>query len=61
MHWLSTLYVAVLFLILTPGIVLRLPPSGDKITVAVVHALVFAAVWHFTHKFVYNYGGSMGI
>ena len=61
MHWLSTLYVAVLFLILTPGIVLRLPPSGDKITVAVVHALVFAAVWHFTHKFVHNYGVSMGI
>jgi hypothetical protein len=59
MCWLSFLYVAALFFILTPGILLRLPPSGDKFTVAAVHAIVFALVWHFTHKFVMNYGASM--
>jgi len=47
-------YVALLFFILTPGIILSLPPKGSKFTVAFVHAIVFAAVFHFTHKIVWN-------
>jgi len=47
-------YVAVLFFLLTPSVLLRLPPKGGKYVVAFVHALVFAAVFHFTHKFVWN-------
>ena len=54
MHWLLTLYVALLFFVLTPGVLLSLPPKGDKLTVAAVHAVVFAAVLHFTYKFVGN-------
>ena len=54
MHWLLTLYVALLFFVLTPGVLLRLPPNGGKLTVAAVHAVVFAAVLHFTYKFVGN-------
>ncbi len=42
------LYVFLLFFILTPGILLRLPPKGSKVTVALVHAGVFALVYHFT-------------
>ena len=45
-------YMALLFVVLTPGVVLSLPPRGSKLTVAVVHGLVFAAVWHFTNKVV---------
>jgi hypothetical protein len=45
-------YVAALFFVLTPGVVVRLPQGGSLMTVAAVHALVFAAVWHFTHKAV---------
>ena len=48
------LYVAVLFFVLTPGILLSLPSGGSKTTVAAVHALVFALVFHFTHKLVWN-------
>lgn len=48
------LYIAVLFFVLTPGILLSLPSGGSKTTVAAVHALVFAIVFHFTHKFVWN-------
>jgi len=54
MHWLLTLYVALLFFVLTPGVLLRLPPNGGKFAVAAVHAFVFAAVLYFTHKFVGN-------
>lgn len=45
-----SLFVAVLFFVLTPGVVLRLPPGGSKLMVAGVHALVFAAVFGLTHK-----------
>lgn len=50
----TLLYIAVLFFVLTPGILISLPSGGSKITVAAVHALVFALVFHFTHKLVWN-------
>jgi len=52
-------YVVVLFFILTPGVLLSLPPKGGKYLVAFVHALVFAAVFHFTHKIFLNYSSMM--
>ena len=39
---------AVLFFLLTPGVVLSLPPGGSKLVVAATHAVVFALV----HKIV---------
>lgn len=54
MNWFFTIYVAVLFFILTPSILVRLPPKGNKYTVALVHAIVFAIIFHFTHKFVWK-------
>jgi hypothetical protein len=50
-----TVYVAILFFVLTPGIVLSLPPKGSKIVVAATHAIVFAVVYSLTHKLVYSY------
>ena len=52
MHLICTLYVALLFVLLTPGVLLRLPPKGSLLTVAIVHGLVFALIYHFTHKMV---------
>jgi hypothetical protein len=52
MNLLMFAYIALLFLVLTPGVLLRLPPNGSKIAVAVTHGVVFAVVWHFTHKMV---------
>jgi hypothetical protein len=54
MSWIFSLYVAFLFFILTPAILVRLPPKGDKYTVAGFHAVVFALVLHFTGKMVWN-------
>lgn len=47
-------YAFLLFFVLTPGILLSLPPKGSKIIVALTHAFVFALVWHFTHKIVWR-------
>jgi hypothetical protein len=52
MNWIITIYVALLFFVLTPGVFVRLPPKAGLMTVAAVHALVFALIWHFTNKFV---------
>ena len=46
------LYAFLLFFVLTPGILLSLPPKSGKMTVALTHALVFALVWTLTHKLV---------
>ena len=54
MDLLFTLFLAVLFFVLTPGILLSLPPGGSKTTVAAVHAIVFALVFHFTNKMVWR-------
>ena len=50
-----SLFIAVLFYVLTPGILLRIPVGGSKMAVAATHAVVFAIVFHFTHKIAWNY------
>ena len=54
MHLLMSLFVAALFVALTPGVLLTLPKGGSKLTVAVVHGLVFAVVFQLTHKMVWR-------
>jgi hypothetical protein len=53
MYWLKLVFVVLLFVALTPGVLLRLPPGGSKLTVAAVHGVVFALVYHFTHHAAY--------
>jgi len=53
MLWMA-LYAAALFFVLTPGVVLSLPPGGSKHTVALTHAAVFGVVWALTHKAVWR-------
>jgi hypothetical protein len=52
MNWLVTIYSAILFFLLTPAILLRLPNGGNKYVVAGVHAIVFALLFHFTSSMV---------
>ena len=58
-NWFMFSYLVLLFFILSPGVLLSLPPKGGKYLVAFVHALVFAVVFHFTHKIVWNYSNMM--
>ena len=53
-HLCMFLFSAMLFYILTPGILLTIPKKSSKTVVALVHALVYATVLHFTHKIVWE-------
>jgi hypothetical protein len=44
------LFMGILFFILTPGVLLSLPPGGSLMTKAAVHAIVFAIIYHITHR-----------
>jgi len=48
-------YVFVLFFILTPGILVSLPPKGSKMVVAATHALVFSLLFCVTCKMVLKF------
>lgn len=48
-------FVGLLFFVLTPGILVSLPPKGSGVVVAATHAIIFALVFHLTHKAVWNY------
>jgi lipopolysaccharide export LptBFGC system permease protein LptF len=61
MNWLILLYIAVLFFVLTPGILVSLPPGSGKFKVAAFHAVVFALVYHFTNKIVGRLGESYSL
>jgi len=54
MHWLMSLYLVLLFFVLTPGVLVSLPKGGSRTTVALTHAVVFGLVYHFTNKMVWN-------
>lgn len=47
-----SLFAGLLFFILTPNILLRLPKNGSKYTVAGVHAVVFALAIYLLHLFL---------
>jgi hypothetical protein len=36
--------------VLTPGILLRLPPKSSPSIVALTHAIIFALIWWLIHK-----------
>jgi len=46
------LYSAVLFFVLTPGILVTIPSGGKPRTVAAVHAVVFGLILSFAHPFL---------
>ena len=54
MNVLMSLYMALLFVVLTPGVLFTLPKGGSKLTVAVVHGLVFVVAFYFTSGIVLN-------
>ena len=59
MNLIMFLFSALLFFLLTPGILLSLPPGGSKIVVAITHAIVFGAVFTLSHRMLMALGGGM--
>ena len=54
MNHLFCLFIVVLFVLLTPNVLLRLPPKGGKWTVAIVHGLVFAFILHYSYMYYFK-------
>jgi hypothetical protein len=54
MNVFMAVYFAILFFLLSPGILLRLPQNGSKMTVATVHAIVFGLIAYLTGRFVWR-------
>ena len=51
-----SVFTALLFVVLTPGVLLTLPSkASSKLVVAAVHGIAFALVYHFTHKAVWEW------
>jgi hypothetical protein len=61
MNWLVALYLALLFFLLSPNVLVRLPPNGNKMTVAATHALIFGVIVYLTTKMVWKLSMRMGI
>ena len=47
-------FIVLLFIALTPGVLLSLPPGGSKLVVAATHGAVFTAIFCLTYKAVMN-------
>lgn len=54
MNIITALFSAILFFILSPNVLLRLPKNGSKFTVAAVHAVVFGFILYFVQGFVHR-------
>jgi hypothetical protein len=48
----TLLLAAVLFFLLTPGVLVRLPPKSGLLVVAAFHAIVFTVVFFFGCKLI---------
>jgi hypothetical protein len=59
MNFIMFLFLVVLAFVLSPGILLSLPPGGSRKVVALTHAVVLALVYGLAHKMVYKQFGSM--
>ena len=59
MNMFMAIYCAILFFVLSPGVLFRLPKNGSKFVVAGVHAVIFGIVSFFTCKFVWNFSQTL--
>lgn len=58
---LSVIYVACLFYLLIPNLFIRIPlkVGGNMYVIALIHALIFAAVFFFTYNVMYRFFSRM--
>ena len=53
-HPMMSLFIVILFFVMTPGILFSLPKGGTFMMKVAVHAVLFALIYHFTHKMVWR-------
>jgi uncharacterized membrane protein YvbJ len=54
MHAIIALYAAVLFVLLTPGVILRIPQKGSLLYASILHAIIFGILLYFISKIVHQ-------
>ena len=59
MHMGMFLFMVILAFLLSPGILVSLPPGAGRKVTALTHAVVLALVYALTHKLVFKQFGSM--
>jgi NADH:ubiquinone oxidoreductase subunit 3 (subunit A) len=59
MNFTITFFVALLFVVLSPGVLLSLPSRGSLLTKVLVHALVFAVVFYLTASTAWQWSVSV--
>lgn len=52
--------MAILFALLSPGVLLWLPFGASRRVAAIVHGLVFAFVWYLAHEMIEKIEGNDG-
>ena len=50
--WVNLLLKAILFALLIPGVVIRIPPHGSLATQAIVHGILFAVINYFVYRYI---------
>lgn len=50
-----SIYAGILFFLLTPGVLVSLPPGATLKIKALVHSMVFIVIYNFTKKPVVNF------
>ena len=50
--YIVVIYTSVLFFLLTPNVIVRIPPKANNLTVAFVHTLIFGCLFYLIHRFV---------
>ncbi len=59
MNFVLFIILALLFVVLTPGVLVSLPPKSGKLTVALTHGLIFAIVWTLVGKSLSRWSHSL--
>lgn len=59
MNFVLFIILALLFVVLTPGVLVSLPPKSGKLTVALTHGLIFAIVWSLVGKSLWRWTHSL--
>lgn len=51
----TSVFGAILFYFLIPGVLVRLPPKSSNFKVAIFHALLFGVIFYLTHRAIRSF------
>lgn len=58
MHEITAIYGAILFVLLTPGLIVRIPSKGPLLHATIVHGILFAILYYFISKIALHYSNN---